>query len=230
MAWAVEQKTGDAIARSLLLTLANYADEHGKCWPSLNRLSDDCEMHRATVIRKLEQLSQRGLITREQKTTPAGTYNVYTLSLTATPSRTERLPQSHTATTLVAQSDPILSDEPIREPIKVGRPKRVRTQGGEKFEEFWKAYPTDPLMAKKPAREAFERLSTEDQDRCLSAVPGFRAHCAKDPTYRPLHAVRFITQRRFEGFATVSVGASDAPVFMSDEEHAQWWASRRGAA
>jgi len=116
MAWAVEQKTGDAIARSLLLTLANYADEHGKCWPSLNRLSDDCEMHRATVIRKLEQLSQRGLITREQKTTPAGTYNVYTLSLTATPSRTERLPQSHTATTLVAQSDPILSIEPIKEP------------------------------------------------------------------------------------------------------------------
>jgi len=115
MAWAVKQKTGDAMGRCLLLTLANYADEHGKCWPSLSRLAEDCEMHRATVIRKLEVLRELGLIDREPKETPAGTYNVYTLSLTATPSRTERLPQSHTATTLVAQCDPILSREPIRD-------------------------------------------------------------------------------------------------------------------
>ena len=125
MAWAVKQKTGDALGRCLLLTLANYADEHGKCWPSLNRLADDCEMHRATVIRKLEGLCERGLISREQKTTPAGTYNVYTLSLSATPSSTERLPQSHTATPLVAQSDPILSIEPIKEPIIVRARKRA---------------------------------------------------------------------------------------------------------
>lgn len=125
MAWAVKQKTGDALGRCLLLTLANYSDEHGKCWPSLNRLADDCEMHRATVIRKLEALCERGLISREQKATPAGTYNVYTLSLTATPSRTEQLPQSHTATTLVAHSDPILSVEPIKETITLGARKRA---------------------------------------------------------------------------------------------------------
>lgn len=106
MAWAVQQKTGDASGRSLLLTLANYADEHGKCWPSLSRLAEDCEMHRTTVIRKLDALCQLGLISREQKATPAGTYNVYTLSLPATPSRTERLP-------LVAQSDPNLLEETI---------------------------------------------------------------------------------------------------------------------
>lgn len=125
MAWAVKQKTGDALGRCLLLTLANYADEHGKCWPSLSRLADDCEMHRATVIRKLEALRDLGLVAREQKETPAGTYNVYTLSLTATPSRTEQLPQSHTATPLVAQSDPILSLEPIKEPITKEARKRA---------------------------------------------------------------------------------------------------------
>lgn len=125
MAWAVKQKTGDALGRCLLLTLANYADEHGKCWPSLSRLADDCEMHRATVIRKLEALRDLGLVSREQKETPAGTYNVYTLSLTATPSRTEQLPQSHTATPLVAQSDPILSLEPIKEPITKEARKRA---------------------------------------------------------------------------------------------------------
>ena len=134
MAWAVNQRTGDALGRCLLLTLANYADEHGKCWPSLNRLAEDCEMHRATVIRKLEALTERGLISREQKVTPAGTYNVYTLLLTATPSRTERLPQSHTATPLVAQSDPILSDEPIKEPIRERARKRTSIPEGFPFE------------------------------------------------------------------------------------------------
>ena len=135
MAWAVKQKTGDALGRCLLLTLANYADEHGKCWPSLSRLADDCEMHRATVIRKLETLRDLGLVSREQKETPAGTYNVYTLSLTATPSRTEQLPQSHTATTLVAQSDPILSVEPIKEPIiKEARKRAVSIPEGFPFE------------------------------------------------------------------------------------------------
>lgn len=129
MAWAVKQKTGDASGRALLLTLANYADEHGKCWPSLSRLAEDCEMHRATVIRKLETLRDLGLITREQKQTPAGTYNVYHLSLEATPSRTERLPQSHRATPLVAQSDPIQSDEPIKEPITKGGRKRPIPDG-----------------------------------------------------------------------------------------------------
>lgn len=134
MAWAVKQKTGDALGRCLLLTLANYADEHGKCWPSLSRLAEDCEMHRASVIRKLETLCQLGLISREQKATPAGTYNVYTLSLEATPSRTEQLPQSHTATTLVAHSDPILSDEPIKEPITLRARKRTSIPEGFPFE------------------------------------------------------------------------------------------------
>ena len=30
---------------------------------------------------------------------------------------------------------------------------------------------------------------------------GFKDYCRKNPTYRPVHAERFLSQKRFEGFA-----------------------------
>ncbi len=70
----------------------------------------------------------------------------------------------------------------------------------DEFEEFWRAYPTDPLMSKSKALEKWRRLSAEDRAAALQALPGFRAHCARDATYRPVHAERFLSQRRFDGF------------------------------
>lgn len=69
-----------------------------------------------------------------------------------------------------------------------------------KFEEFWKAYPTDSLMSKKDASAAFERLDEAEQDEVIASLPAFRAHCAAHVDYRPVHAVRYITQGRHEGF------------------------------
>ena len=120
MAWAVKQKTGDGLARCLLLTLANYANEKDECWPSLSRLAADCEMNKVTVIRKLAQLVERGLIAKEQPENPAGTYNVYRL-LTVTPSCTEQPPSCTEQPGVVAQSNPILSIEPIKEPRQTPR-------------------------------------------------------------------------------------------------------------
>jgi hypothetical protein len=72
------------------------------------------------------------------------------------------------------------------------------------FEEFWRAYPVDALMSKSKAYEKWGRLSIADRAAALAAVPAFRAHCAKDLTYRPVHAERFLSQRRFDGFAEIA--------------------------
>lgn len=82
------------------------------------------------------------------------------------------------------------------------RPKRQRRKVAysPKFEDFWKAYPTDSLMSKKDASAAFERLDPEEQDDVIASIPAFRAHCSSHVDYRPVHAVRYITQGRFEGF------------------------------
>lgn len=91
MAWAVKQKTGDPVSKLLLLTLANFANEDGKAWPSINRLVRDTEISKSTVIRKLEQLEAAGLIARKPTYREDGghAYNVYTLrptpSVTVTP-------------------------------------------------------------------------------------------------------------------------------------------------
>lgn len=114
-----------------------------------------------------------------------------------------------------------LLSETTSETPKKRKPKK-RTAYPEAFEAFWKAYPTDPIMSKKAAFDAWGRLSEEDRDKAGQAVSAFAKHCQANPDYRPVHAVRFLSQRRFDGFA----GDSAAPQFMSDTEFQKWWKER----
>lgn len=83
---------------------------------------------------------------------------------------------------------------------KVSGEKRKRAPYPEAFEDFWREYPTDSLMSKKNAFERWSRLTPEDRNAAKAAIPAFRRHCHANPDYRPLHAERFISQRRFDGF------------------------------
>ena len=95
-----------------------------------------------------------------------------------------------------------LRDSPQGEKINHGCPKPRRAVPYTlAFEQFWKNYPTDANMSKKEAFAAWRKLAPEDQELAQDAIPGFLEFCSNDPTYRPVHACRFITQRRFDGFA-----------------------------
>lgn len=78
---------------------------------------------------------------------------------------------------------------------------KKRTAYPADFEAAWQAYPTDPIMSKKEAFEKWKRLSPEDRDVVTRAIPKFVSYCTQNPTYRPVHMCRFISQRRFDGFA-----------------------------
>lgn len=80
-----------------------------------------------------------------------------------------------------------------------GKPKK-RASYPDAFETFWREYPTDSLMSKKNAFEKWKRLTEDDREAARAAIPAFRRHCQSNPDYRPLHAERFISQRRFDGF------------------------------
>jgi ribosomal protein L12E/L44/L45/RPP1/RPP2 len=104
---------------------------------------------------------------------------------------------------------------------------RPRGSSGKKnyppaFEDFWRDYPTDPLMSKVKAFEKWGRLGAADRAAAQAALPAFRAHCAKDLTYRPVHAERFLSQRRFDGF--LEKAAAAAPV--EDEALKRLWGGR----
>jgi len=70
----------------------------------------------------------------------------------------------------------------------------------EAFETFWRDYPTDALMSKKKAFEQWKRLDQPSQEAATAAIPAFKEHCRKNTTYRPVHAQRFLSERRFDGF------------------------------
>lgn len=94
------------------------------------------------------------------------------------------------------------------------------------FDAFWLAYPIDALMSKSKAFEKWQRLSAADRASAMAALPGFRAHCANDPTYRPVHAERFLSQRRFDGFVEAAKAGPPAP---PDDVLRALWGGRAGA-
>ena len=80
MAWALKQpaKTNE---KFLLIVIANYADEKGHAWPSVDRLCVDTGMARATVQRALRKLEKNGFITRHKRIRGRlQTSNLYALS------------------------------------------------------------------------------------------------------------------------------------------------------
>jgi hypothetical protein len=78
------------------------------------------------------------------------------------------------------------------------------------FEAFWQSYPTDPLMSKKKAYEQWRRLTQADRGAARAACERFRDFCRSHPTYRPVHAQRFLSERRFDGFAALPVPDAEA--------------------
>lgn len=78
---------------------------------------------------------------------------------------------------------------------------RKRNSYARDFEMFWADFPTDAGMSKLEASKAWERLTPEDKLEAFNALPAFKAWVAQQgTTYRVVHACRYLSQRRFEGF------------------------------
>jgi len=73
------------------------------------------------------------------------------------------------------------------------------------FEEFWKAYPTDPLMSKKKAHDIWKRMCARDRSAAVNSLPAFCAFARRQEKYRAVHAWKYLTERRYDGFANPTV-------------------------
>ena len=67
----------------VLLSLANYADEDGRCWPSQRRMAAETSLSDRTVRSVLSALEEKGLIRREERQREDGSRasDVITLTL-----------------------------------------------------------------------------------------------------------------------------------------------------
>lgn len=62
MAWAYEQRVGHAVRKSVLIALADAADDTGLCWPSIKRIAWMAEVNERTVQRHVRDLEAMGLL------------------------------------------------------------------------------------------------------------------------------------------------------------------------
>lgn len=79
--WAKNQRVGDAEAKAVLIDLADISRSDGLCWASQRTLSEDTEIPRRTLQRKLSLLVEGGWVATEQRTRENGgrTSNLYRL-------------------------------------------------------------------------------------------------------------------------------------------------------
>lgn len=95
------------------------------------------------------------------------------------------------------QTEPNGSDLSVRkEPTRV----KARHAYPEAFDRFWREYPRDPNMSKTEAFDVWKRLPSDERDAALAALPAFKRYCRENTTYRPVHACRFLSKNRAEGF------------------------------
>ena len=69
------------------------------------------------------------------------------------------------------------------------------------FEAVWKAYPTTRNMSKAEGFAEWQKLDADDRQKLAAAIPGFVEYCRANPDYRPIYLERFISKRRFDGYA-----------------------------
>src|SRR5690606_24694259 len=74
IAWAFEQYVPQPGAKLVLLALANFANEHGVCWPSQETISELTSQGVRTVRRHLATLEEMGMIARQARIREDGTY------------------------------------------------------------------------------------------------------------------------------------------------------------
>ncbi len=111
--------------------------------------------------------------------------------------------------------------------IIVGSVTRKRNSYAQDFEMFWAAFPTDSGMSKLEASKAWGKLSTEDKLDAFNAIPGFKAWVTQQgPNYRTVHACRYLSQRRFDGFkeqaARVEVTSNRVYVLTGTDQMDAW--------
>ncbi len=170
---AFHAKCGDALAKLVLLNLANRANNDGECYPSIERIAEDCETSKSTVLRKLEKLEAMGHIRRIRRAKDGmKTSNLYQLPLvtqgfSVVSERHIEVSERHQGSVTVTPS--VVSERHIKHAVET--PKETRTPPEsdsvlEQFELFWSKYPRKE--GKKKAIDLFRRLNVANRTACLA--------------------------------------------------------------
>lgn len=138
-------------AKLVLICMADYADDQGRCWPSFQKLSDRCDMSRRHVIRVVSDLEELGFVRKIEERPYKPT--VYGLTIPTSDTHvTSKQAKVVTPTSLVTPTTLVT-------PMSLGSDTHVTTtsdthvtltinkpsknpQYPDEFEKFWTQYPS----------------------------------------------------------------------------------------
>jgi SOS-response transcriptional repressor LexA len=179
----------------ILVILANYADEHGSCYPSYKHIAKIVGLKDSKgVQRVIKEFEQSGLLRIEHRRTVDGgqTSNRYHLTLDPSPiGAVTPLPP--------ALTPPNTKEDTKEDTYSVG------------FKQFWKVYPR--RVGKFEANKAFVKLiskisSVKEKQDCflielINNTRNFAWICKQKSTESQFipHAATFLNKRRYEDYA-----------------------------
>ena len=144
MAWAVKQHIPSAGAKLVLIMLANYADEHGCCWPSQKCLGKDSSQSDRSVRSHMALLEKIGVITRQKRTGNNGAFLPDICTLAMKESHQRKILPTENSTDGKKRHNPAenISANTINEPIKESLSTRARGKrlSIEELPDEWRAF------------------------------------------------------------------------------------------
>ena len=223
--WAVKQRGISPAAKVVLWHLCDrHHPDHG-CFPSQDRLAEDCEMSRSSLNNQLAALEEAGLIRRVRRTEEAtgrqkSTYYILGFEEgfaqnkptrvqnldTGSVSKSEPKPCPKNGDSRVQNLDTNLVREPLREPV------RSACARGPAFSEFWEVWPNK--VSKSDAEKAWKKLKPEDRRRATERIrEWFPAWRANHPEASPIYPATYLNRRRWEDeFSSITPGKPDPDI------------------
>ncbi|WP_146119641.1 helix-turn-helix domain-containing protein [Phyllobacterium phragmitis] len=227
--------------RHVLLTISCFMNDVGEgCYPTTKQLAEATGLSERAICTHIQIACEAGWIRvsqhgfrgqkwrnneyhavwpdREKGTEPDSVASEKALNV---------LPKGTEPNDRKALND-VQSNSPVNNPIKdslsetssdhAPKRKKNRISYPEAFDALWHDYPTHANMSKKEAFDAWRKLDDDDRPQVHAAVPGYKSFLSRKPDTEVIHLCRFISKRRFDGFA--SALAAQAPMKETSED--QW--------
>lgn len=106
-------------AKLVLICMADYADDKGRCWPSFQKLSERCDMSRRHVIRVVADLEEMGFVRKAEERPYKPT--IYALNIPTSDTHVTR------ANREVVTPPSLVTPEPLVTPTSLGSDTHVTT-------------------------------------------------------------------------------------------------------
>lgn len=182
--WAEQQRVGSAHRKSVLLCLAQFADENHSCFPGQTKLAELTELSVRTVRTHLARLEADQLIQRSRRQTEGRhgrNTDRYVLNVSGTLFQAAEVagkdsstqPASGDTLPATANTQPASGDTRVINEL----PEELPEEQG--FEEFWSNYPTrnGKKLEKARALGQWRRLTLAEEQLAMRGVGNYRKAC-----------------------------------------------------